>query len=157
MTGRFRSKIETISKEHDICWEWAGFKMPSGYGRFRVGGNIEYAHRYSYKLYIGEIPKGLCVCHHCDNPSCVNPRHLFIGTHKDNMQDCISKGRGGRLSGEKHPRSILTWDEVDEIRRLYLSGECTQTEISKLFATDKQNIWHIVHYRSWKLNEGNER
>ena len=85
------------------CWNWIGSKHKSGYGhtsRTKSG----YAHRYIYELMIGEIPDGLCVCHHCDNPSCVNPDHMFVGTMADNMHDRDKKGRnnGGRKLGSKN-------------------------------------------------------
>lgn len=84
---RFWKRVDK-QKEND-CWEWKGLKYPSGYGRM---GNV-YAHRLSYTLNCGEIPKGLHVCHSCDNPSCVNPKHLWVGTVADNMRDRDKKGR----------------------------------------------------------------
>lgn len=86
---RFEEKIEKI----DSCWIWVGAFFKSGYGRFSFGKKKVRAHRFSYELYIGKIPKGIYVLHRCDNPCCVNPLHLFLGTHLDNMMDMESKGR----------------------------------------------------------------
>lgn len=82
-----------VLKRHNDCWPWVGPKQPRGYGFFANRGNQIAAHRYSYIQEHGEIPDGLVVRHTCDNPNCVNPRHLEAGTHKDNYQDMISRGR----------------------------------------------------------------
>ena len=97
----FWSKVE---KTKD-CWEWVGCKTDGGYGRYGRKIKLQKAHRISWTLINGEIPKGLFVLHKCDNPSCVKPEHLFLGTAKDNTQDMISKGRKSDVSGEKHPNS----------------------------------------------------
>lgn len=76
----------------DYCWNWVGSKR-RGYGRFMFRDKIIGTHRISYIIHKGEIPKGMLICHKCDNPSCVNPDHLFLGTHKDNAHDCVIKGR----------------------------------------------------------------
>jgi hypothetical protein len=102
---RFWSKVEMIPF-HD-CWEWVGCKVPAGYGQLRLGGKKEpnlFAHRVSYVIHNGEIGKGLFVLHKCDNPSCVNPRHLFLGTHQDNMNDMKAKGRQGKKFNRWHNR-----------------------------------------------------
>lgn len=83
----FWSKVEKIP--FHSCWEWIAAQK-DGYGRF---GSSGYAHRYSYELHKGKIPQGLFVCHHCDNPSCVNPDHLFLGTNEDNVRDMFQKNR----------------------------------------------------------------
>lgn len=85
------------------CWPFIGSKLPTGYGQVSIGNGkeFEYAHRVVWMKKHGPIPPGMFVCHHCDNPSCGNPRHLFVGTHSDNMQDCIAKGRGRWAGGNK--------------------------------------------------------
>jgi hypothetical protein len=85
-----------ISHEHHAngCWEWIGLKNKYGYGKMRITSKDETAHRFSYKLFFGDIPEKMLICHHCDYPSCVNPEHLFLGTHMDNAKDRENKNRG---------------------------------------------------------------
>ena len=93
---RFWAKVDKTGD----CWLWTAsvFRERYGYGKFQAGENrantrVVYAHRYSWELVNGPVPDGLFVCHHCDNPPCVNPAHLFVGTHQDNVDDMMSKGR----------------------------------------------------------------
>ncbi len=107
----------------DLCWEWMAMCMPQGYGRFTVNAETRTpAHRIAYQLSIGPIPEGYDVCHHCDNPPCCNPAHLFSGTRHENMIDAFKKGRIAK--GFKLPQTKLSDEQVDEILIRVASGEC---------------------------------
>ena len=84
-----RSKIDTKTG----CWLWSGYLQSTGYGQLRLDGKMKLAHRMSWIVFRGDIPDGMCVCHKCDTPRCVNPEHLFLGSHLDNTADAYAKGR----------------------------------------------------------------
>jgi len=132
------------------CWEWKANCVPDGYGSFRIGSRMVGAHQVAYTVTIGTILEGLCVCHTCDNPACVNPSHLWLGTHADNMQDKAQKGRASHLYGERHPKHRLNNDDVKQIRTLYKTGLYTQQKIANLFNISRIAIEHVVNYRTWK-------
>jgi hypothetical protein len=114
-----RIAIDSVSG----CWNWLGYVQSGGYGQLRINNAPVSTHRLSWKLYNDqEIPNGLCVLHKCDNRRCINPAHLFLGTPRDNVRDCINKGRNsngfckGHLHGKKKRVRKLTDDQVREIR-----------------------------------------
>lgn len=126
------------------CWLWVGaYFCQTGYGKIYIGRLI-LAHRASWELYRGRIPDGMCVCHKCDTPSCVNPAHLFIGTHADNMHDMVRKGLSNR--GEKNGASKLTVIQVCEIR----AATGRHSDIAKKYDVSELNIDYIKSLKTWK-------
>lgn len=134
---RFFEKV----KRGDDCWEWTAKKNNKGYGMFggRVVEGFSLAHRVSYEFAYGPIPKGKWVLHNCDNRGCVNPEHLFLGTHTDNMRDMHSKGRG---------RSILGPVEAAEIRRRRKAGE-KRGLLATEYGISVAQVKNITIGRSW--------
>lgn len=131
------------------CWVWIGGNI-RGYGHFAIEGKTVKAHRYSWELYFGEIPEDLCVLHHCDNPSCVNPKHLFLGTHAVNASDRNQKGR--HCKGEESHLSKLTEEDVLAIRCRYVYGSSTNgsTALALEFGVSYPTILRIIKGRCWK-------
>lgn len=125
------------------CLLWLGFWSEKGYGQLRINGKIKRAHRESYERSIGPIPKGLCVCHSCDVPACINPSHLWVGTHKKNMEDRSSKGR---YAGIWNGRSVLTEQEVRAIRFTEIG---TIKEIASKYGISKSAVSAIINNISW--------
>jgi hypothetical protein len=124
------------------CWEWQAARTTAGYGEYRS----TYAHRHAYELAVGPIPRGLFVLHHCDNPPCVRPDHLWLGTNADNMRDMVAKGRG--LRGSAQPMAKLTEPDIPEIRRLAASG-MSRTEIGRRYGVTYTAISHVLAGRTW--------
>lgn len=118
-----------------------------GYCHFRFRGKDVRAHRLIFEECFGEIPKGLVVRHKCDVPSCVNPEHLELGTHKENMKDRDIRGRGAM--GEKNGRSAIDSDQVRKIKKMLNSG-ITIREISKLYELSFTTVWRIKKSILWK-------
>jgi hypothetical protein len=112
-----------ITGPRDTCWHWRKSVGSSDYGVLSWRGRAIPAHRVSLALALGrDIPDGAFVCHHCDNPRCFNPHHLFLGTHKDNMQDKARKGRTPKFNGDKGPRCKLTMEQAMQARYLRKTG-----------------------------------
>lgn len=132
------------------CWEFTGCKDKDGYGVF--GFKQKRAHRVSYEFHIGPIPAGIFVCHKCDNPSCINPSHLFLGTPKDNMTDKVLKGRASSMVGEKNPMSKLTDDQRQEMRVLREQGQ-TYIEIASKYSIAYQTVGKILKGKSYGISK----
>jgi hypothetical protein len=147
----FFSKVK-ITKTNS-CIFWPARKLESGYGMISAKGKKRLSHRLSYEIHFGKIPKGMVICHRCDQPSCVNPRHLFIGTHKDNVYDCINKKRNVTPpihTGKNNHHTKLTETKVIEIRKSYASGKINSYELAKKYNVTRQNIMSIVKLETWK-------
>lgn len=127
------------------CWLWIGGRSSSGYGSMPSGRKIgnEGAHRFSYRHHKGEIPAGMFVCHKCDTKTCVNPAHLFLGTHQENMDDCKAKGR--TPAGERHGRSKLTEAQVIAIR----SDIRGIAQVAAEYGVSIASIHNIRHRKTW--------
>jgi hypothetical protein len=132
------------------CIRWLGAITSAGYGCVRINKQTYQAHRVAYELEKGEIPSNMYVIHTCDNRWCVNPEHLFIGTHQDNMTDKIRKGRQPQHHGENNPRARLTQKDIKEIRELYHSGNWKQKDIGLLFGIHQTHVSRIITWGVWK-------
>jgi hypothetical protein len=146
--------------------EWQGARDTDGYGLVRTPDGMRRAHRWAYEQAIGPIPDGFLVCHHCDNPPCLNPVHLFIGTNADNIADRDAKGRaalgernGSRLyperrpRGEAHVRAVLNNERVALIRALTQEGR-SQRIIARDIGVSRGAVQHVLAGRTWKTVGG---
>jgi hypothetical protein len=146
------------------CWNWTAAKCSAGYGALKINGIQTGTHRFSYQLHYGAIAKGANICHRCDNPSCVNPAHLFSGTSSDNAKDRCAKGRSDKVAalnamrggagycpkGELHKNSKLKESQVAAIRASWRGGKNTQTSLAAQFGVSIGLVHLIVHQRIWK-------
>lgn len=157
---RFWEKVKKVGS----CWEWQGALVQNcGYGRISNNYKNIYVHRYAYELLCGPIPDGLFVLHHCDNPMCVNPVHLFLGTHQDNMNDMKLKNRKATgenhwthvkpaqvAKGEKCSKTKLSVAQVYEIREKYKPHQYGFHKLANEYGVSHQSIKYIIERKNWK-------
>lgn len=146
---RFWSKVDKNGANG--CWNWQGWKDRQGYGHAIIKRRKVKAHRFSWMIYNAVIPAGLCVLHKCDNPSCVNPEHLFLGTRKDNAVDKMNKGRC--LYGEKHCLVKITEEQAMSI----LSDPRSNYAIGKEYGISNQQVSRIKTGKRWRHLSGAEQ
>ena len=175
VAARFWSKVDR-SHGPDACWNWTTSVFSSGYGQFKVIDRNLRSNRVAWELTHGPIPDGMSVLHRCDNRRCVNPAHLWLGTHKDNMRDMTEKERaatgdrnGSRLhpdrlvrgdshparthpetrQGERNGSARLTADQVRAIRMCYATGKESFRTLSLEYGVSKQTIARIIRRKNW--------
>lgn len=135
------------SNDPDGCYVWTG-STSQGYGQFRVKGKTWKAHRWAWTQRHGEIPKGMNICHHCDNPGCVRDEHLYSGTHQDNVNDRQRRNRQASHKGQLNGRAKLTEDQVVLIK-LRLKLNESQNSIAKAMNISHRQVWSIAHDEAW--------
>lgn len=128
------------------CWIWTGREDDGGYGVFTLDKKRKKAHRVSYELFVGVISNTICVLHKCDVRLCVNPKHLFLGTRGDNMEDAITKRRFNH-KGRNNPSAVLVENDVKEIKRN--ENNETQEELAKKYGVTQSTVSHIKTGRTW--------
>lgn len=150
----------------ESCWEWDGCKLKGKfpYGRFNINGRLFLTHRVAFLIHHGVDPVGKMVCHRCDNPACVNPAHLFLGTAKENALDCAKKGRSNKPSGEAHyyakhpdetmkgeknPSAVLAESDIPNIRTEYASGSTSLKKLAQKYGVAFSTIAFVIHRKTW--------
>ena len=142
-------KLITFGSATKDCWTWIG-TMRSDYGQMGFHYRYYLAHVISYALFVGDVPEGMCVCHKCDNPKCVRPDHLFLGTKAENNADRSKKGRNAPQSGAHNGRAILAEGEVIEIRRAHTAGLFTYKQLATTYEVKTVTIAKICQRKLWK-------
>jgi hypothetical protein len=144
MTDKDWERFFVKIKKTKSCWIWTACRFADGYGMFQWK-RTQHAHRLMWMRENGPIPKGMHICHTCDNPPCVNPKHLFLGTPGDNVRDMVRKGRSPDRRGERHPNAKLSNKDVVEIRE----ARGTFKSIGKRYGVTRQMIALIKKRKSW--------
>lgn len=143
--NRFWAKVW----KSDGCWEWQGYRTPTGYGKFRYNGHSRRAHRVAWELTHGTIPEGRHVLHDCDNPSCVRPDHLHLGDQASNMGEMFARGRRV-ATAEKNNAWKLTAEKVREIRACYAKGNVSARALAQIYKVHHSYISYLVRGKGWE-------
>lgn len=146
---RFWAKVQKTAS----CWLWTGSIGTKGHGLFRPGSGLTGAHRFSWELHHGPVPAGQNVLHNCpggDNPACVNPAHLWLGTLSENNTDRHQKGRDNPAVGKGHYRAAFTEADIEAIRRRYAAGGVLQSQLAAEYGVNKHTIHCIIRRKTWK-------
>lgn len=147
---RFWSKV-AITAHPDRCWEWQAGCNKYGYGKFKRNTQPCRAHRVAWELINGDIPDGLHVLHTCDNRKCCNPKHLFLGTNQDNMDDKVAKGRQHKVpTGERHPNHKISREQMHDIRKRYNAGGISHRGLALETGLSRAQIGRILKGTSWQ-------
>ena len=147
---RFAARLPR-NLDSESCWLWQGSKVPKGYGVIshvrRGKSRTVRAHRVSWELHMGPIPEGMYVCHKCDTPACVNPEHLFLGTHRDNMKDMKNKHRSTKSKSRTGTR--LTIEIAEEIRKVHTTSKVSQRQLASIFKVSTATINDVLLNKRW--------
>jgi len=146
---QWRNRLKNLPKDAKGCILWDGYTNPKGYGQAGYKGKVMLSHRLAYHLFKDPVPTTKLVCHSCDNPSCVNPDHLFLGSPSQNSADMVSKGRS--IRGEKNPHSRLTWEKVKKIRTIPRSH--LSRDVASEYGVSEETIRLIRKGTTWKEKE----
>lgn len=155
--GKVNKEGPTVPYMDTPCWEWIGRRVQGKYGYFDVFVSTNtstqvYAHRISWEIANRQpVPDKLYVLHKCDNPTCVNPAHLFLGTYQDNSDDMVRKGRAVHVRGENHGCAKLTQAQVTEIRQRFSSSDISKKQLGKEYDVNETTISRIIKGKSWKV------
>ena len=146
---RFWAKVDICNE--DECWNWKAYKDKGGYGTYRMNDKMFLSHRVTWTLFNNnDIRDNLHVLHKCDNPACCNPKHLFVGTHADNMRDCEEKGRNYIPKGVKNGNAKLTREQVLAIRSRYVPHVVSTRMLADEFGVNRVTISYIINRKTWK-------
>ena len=132
------------------CWTWLGTRDAKGYGTMGISGRTWGAHRLSYALHNGDLPTGAYICHHCDNPPCVNPAHIYAGTPADNVRNMMSRDRHVALKGAACGKSKFTIDVIRAIRVDYATGLYRYADVAEKYGVSQGHISAIIRREVWK-------
>jgi|ERR1700734_436300 len=145
--SKYLGRVKAHEKADDVCWNWTKGINNHGYGNMWIEGKTRAAHRVSYEIYKGEIPKGMVILHSCDNKRCINPNHLSVGTFKENTHDALRKGR--MAFGERQGNSILKNRDVVVIKQRLANKERI-VDIARDYSVDETTIGKIKSGANWK-------